>query len=232
MVSDRQLFLHEEIMLLALRDREGTVAASGTYSYAIGGAALAELLLAGRIAIQPEGKKRFVRLVDDRPFGDPLLDACLQRLATARKRAQLQAWVSRFAGTKNLKHLVAGRLAGKGVLRVAQDKVLGIFKRTVYPELDPRPERALVARLEKAISTDQNPVDARTAVLVTLAHRADLLKLVIDRKRLKQRHERIERIGNGDLIGKATGDAIQAMQAALMAATMVPVIVAATASTS
>jgi len=232
MISDRKLHLHEEIMLLALRDRKGTVAASSTYTYAIGGAALAEMLLVGRIAIQQERKKTFVRLVDGRPFADPLLDACLGKLAASRKRAQIRTWVTRFAGTKNLKHLVAGRLAGKGILRVDQDKVLGIFTRTVYPELDPRPERALIARLEKAIFTDQNPVDVRTAVLVTLAHRADLLKLVIDRKRLKQRRERIERIGNGDLIGKATGDAIQAMQTALMAATMVPVIVAATASTN
>lgn len=38
MTADRNLYLHEEIMLLALRDKEGTVASGTMYNFAIGGA--------------------------------------------------------------------------------------------------------------------------------------------------------------------------------------------------
>ena len=41
---DNTLLLHEEIMLLALRDEEGTVVSGTMYQYAIGGAILADLL--------------------------------------------------------------------------------------------------------------------------------------------------------------------------------------------
>ena len=62
------LYLHEEIMLLALRDEEGTVEFGSMYGYALGGAILAELLLAGRISVE-EGKRKLVNLVSDEPIG-------------------------------------------------------------------------------------------------------------------------------------------------------------------
>ena len=52
MRREHSLHLHEEIMLLALRDREGTVVSGTMYSYAIGGAVLAELLIEKRIDVE------------------------------------------------------------------------------------------------------------------------------------------------------------------------------------
>ena len=51
------LFLHEEIMLLALHDEKGTVAWGTYYQYALGGAILAELLLNNLISIEVSKKK-------------------------------------------------------------------------------------------------------------------------------------------------------------------------------
>ena len=45
MIDRDRLTLHEEILLLALRDEEGTIASGTNYSYALGGAILAELIL-------------------------------------------------------------------------------------------------------------------------------------------------------------------------------------------
>ena len=219
-------------MLIVLRDREGTIAASDRYQYAIGGAVLAELMLHERIDIETDKKKQYARVLDTRSLHDPLLDTCLARMAAAKKRAQLQTWVSRFAGTKNLKHLVAGQLVQRGILRVSQDKVLGIFRRTIYPELDPRPERQLNEQLERAILGEKNDVATRTAILISLAGSADLLKLVIDKKELKRRKQRIAQISNGELTGKATRAAIEAMQAAVMVACIMPAIMASTTATS
>ena len=49
------LFLHEELLLLALRDGKGTIAGS-FYQQAMAGGILSELLLGERIRIR-EGKK-------------------------------------------------------------------------------------------------------------------------------------------------------------------------------
>ena len=75
--SQVPLYLHEEIMLLALRDEKGTVEFGTNYVHAICGAILAELLMAGRISVA-EGKKKLVNPVSDEPLGDPVLDECLQ----------------------------------------------------------------------------------------------------------------------------------------------------------
>jgi hypothetical protein len=57
--NHQPLFLHEEIMLLALRDETGVMESGAWYSFAMGGAILSELLLAGRVEI--DGGKKPVR---------------------------------------------------------------------------------------------------------------------------------------------------------------------------
>ena len=228
MTAQENLYLQEEIMLLALRDEEGTIAAGGTYQYAIGAAVLAELLMSQRIVVDQSGKRKLVNLVNPAPLGEPLLDRCLEKITTAKRRAALQTWVSRFAGVKNLKHLVAQGLCRRGILRADEDKVLLIFTRKIYPEVNPEPERRLIERLRQAIFTDTADVDPRTVVLLSLANSADVLRVVFDRKMLKSRKARIEQIVNGEITGKAAKEAIQAMQAAVMVACIMPAIMTAT----
>lgn len=231
MTSRKRLYLHEEITLLALEDRKGTVSSGSLHNFAVGGAVLAELLFEKRIDIEEARKKRFARILNPTPIGEPLVDECLAKIAGAKKRAQLQAWVSKFANMKNLRHRIAERLAGHGILRVDKDKVLGIFTRKIYPEIDPGPERELIAKLREAIFGDSGDVQPRTVVLLSLAQSADLLKFVFPKKELKTRKARIEQVINGEMTGKAAKEAIQAMQAAVMVACIMPAIIAATAAT-
>ena len=230
MRSQNGLFLHEEVMLLALRDEEGTVASGTMYQYAIGAAVLAELLLNERLTVEQIRKRKLVNLVNSMPLGDPLIDECLEKIGRAKRRAVLQTWVSRFAGVKNLKHRVARRLCDRGILRASEDKILLIFTRKIYPEINPEPERELIERLRQAIFTDIEDIDSRTMILVSLAKSVGLLKVVFDKKELKRRKARIERIIKGEITGKAAAEAIQAMQAAIMVACITPAITAATVS--
>ena len=87
--------------------------------------------------------------------------------ATTASRS-LAARASRIAGTSKLNHRIARELCNKGVLRADEDKVLLVFTRTVYPELNPVPERKLIERLEKAIFGQQREIDPRTVVLLSL----------------------------------------------------------------
>ena len=184
----------------------------------MGGAILAELLVAERLrAVQVKKKKHLVEVVDATPLGEPLLDECLGRVAAAKRRASLETWVSRFAGLKGLKHRVAASLVDRGVLRAERDTVMLLFSRTVYPEADPGPERELEARLEAAIFGDGTEIGPRTVVMIALAKAADLLRHHFDKRALKGRQARIEALVNGDLTGAATAAAIQAAETATSA---------------
>ena len=222
MTIQSSLFLHEEIMLLALRDEEGTIASGTMYQYAIGAAILAELLLNQRIALDETRKKKLINLISSTPLGEPLIDQCLEKIGNAKRRASLQTWVTRFAGVKNLKHRVAQRLCDRGILRADEDKILLLFTRKIYPELNPIPEKRLIERLRQAIFTDSRDIDPRTVVLVSLADSTGLLKEAFGKKVLKGRKARIKEIINGEMTGKAAKEAIQAVQAAVMVACIMP----------
>lgn len=221
------LSLPEEIMLLALHDEKGTVALESRYPYAVGGAVLAELVMRERVRLEKSGKKMLVRLTSSRPTGRPFLDDCLERINDDTRLRPAETWVSRFAETKQLKHRLAQQLCDRGILRADEDKILLLFTRQVYPEVDPRPEKELVERLRRAIFTN-GEVDPRTAVLVSLAHHSGLLPNAFDKKKLKDRKVRIERIGEGDATSEATKQAIEAMQAAVFVACVLPAIIVTT----
>jgi len=219
MGTRKELYFYEEIMLLALRDKEGTFAADNTsFLYTLGGSLLAELLLLEKISIDEiKKKKKLVNLDSSTPMGDSVLDECLERLRNAKRRGALNTWVSRFAGLKKLKHRAAQQLCRRGIVRADEGKVLLIFKRKVFPELDPGPERALVERLRNAIFSEMEELDPRTTILVALADKAGVLKNVFDKKELKARKKRIEMIGEGEMTAAAVKEVVQATQAAVMA---------------
>ena len=218
------LFLHEELMLLALKDDKGTVVSGTMYAHAMGGAVLAELLMAERVAIRNEKRRSYVDVVRRTQMNDPLLDEWLREMATAKRPGQVVHWVGKIAGTRSLRHRVARQLARRGVLRVSEDRVLLVFSRTVYPEVDPAPEQEILGRLETAIFEDGD-VDPRTAILAALAHHSGLLKIAFDRKRLRSRKARLKAIAEGSVAAKATAEAIEAVQAAIATAAVVSTVV-------
>lgn len=224
MKKNEALSLPEEIMLLALHDEAGTIQAGAMYQYALGGALLAELLMRRRVQLD-ESKNKKVHLLNAKPLGDPLLDEGLIKLQAARKPAAAQTWVSRFAGVKNLKHRLAEQLVDRGILRADESKVMMLFSRRVYPEVDPEPERQLIEHLQQAIFTERDHLEPRTVVLIALADSVGLLKNAFDKKDLKGRKDRIARIVKGEAMAEATMEAIEAVQAAVMVACILPTII-------
>ncbi len=224
------LHLHEEITLLALRDKEGTMQASSGYGYAAGGAMLAELLLTGRLGVDADSKRQWAKVLSSEATGDPILDECMDKVVTAKRRAVLQTWVSRFAGIRQLKVRIAERLCRKGILKADEDKVLWFFRRRIYPEVNPAPEKRLIERMRKAVTSGDRELDPRTVAIISLAKSTGLLKPALGKQLVQRRKARIEKIVKGDIAGKATQEAIAAMQAAIMAATVIPTVIATTGS--
>lgn len=219
MDRDDGLFLYEEMMLLALRDKEGTIAADEMgFSYALAASLLADLLFLERVGLEQVKKKRMVNVENPTPIRDPLLEECLERLRSAKRRAHLATWVTRLARLKKLKHRAALQLCRRGILRLDEGKVLLLFRRKIFPELDPGPERELVERLRRAIFTDDPDVDPRTCVLVSLADKGGVLRNVFDKRALKGRRSRLERIAEGEVLSATVKEVVRSMQAALAAA--------------
>ena len=227
-----ELYPHEQLMLLALRDDKGTLESKASmHSYALGGALLAELSIHGRIRID-DTKKAMVDLADRRPLGEPVIDDCLERVVTAKRRARASTWVQRFANMKRLRHRVAAGLCRQGILRDDEDTVLLFFTRKVYPTIDPRPERELLDRLRDAVLGDAPGIDPDVALVVTVANASGLLAAHVDKATLKRRKRRLEAIADGDLVGAATKQAVQAAQQAAMAAVSAATAAAVVSSTS
>lgn len=217
------LHLYEKAMLLILKDQEGTVGVP-MWQYALGGALLAELFLEERLKVT--GENGAVSVAKSKLMGDSLLDECLDLVKTSKKPRNSQHWVLKFAGIKNLHARVATGLAQRGILRADKDKVLLIFTRKIYPEVDPKPERELIAQLEQAIFGDAEDLDPHTAVLVGLGHKTNLLHGTFDTKRLKGRKDRMDAIAEGEFAGKAAGEALASAQAAaFVCCIIVPTII-------
>lgn len=230
MTSNPNLHLYEEILLLALKDKTGSTHFGINYQFALAGAVVAELLLAKKISIQHEKKKKFVVATTTKTMGDPILDEALAKLRKARRREQVRTWVHRIANLPRLKNKAAESLVRKGVLRLEESKVLLIFTRRLYPEINPKPERALLSRMEDAIFTDKQELDPHTLVLISICESTGMLKPLFDRKKLKARKGRIKEIVSGNLVGQATKEAVEAMQAAVMVATIIPAVTVAATS--
>ncbi len=230
-MRDPQLLLHEELTLLALHDEKGTIAA-GFASFGIAGAIVAELLLEERIRIDESRRRKLVEIRDTRRIGDPVVDECLGRIRDAKRRASLQTWITRLSNLPRLRHRTAERLCERGILTADERQLLFVFKRRIYPEVDPGPEREIIERLRAAIFGNDREVEPRTVVLASLAQAVSLLNPIFGRRELRSRKQRLKSLAQGDLIGRATSNAVEAAKAAVAAAAIMPTIIAATASHS
>ena len=151
---------------------------------------------------------------------------------SAKRRASIQTWVSKFAGLKNLKHRIATQLYERGILQVAEDKVFLFFTRKIYPEINPEPEKALIERLRNAIFTNTMDKDPWTVILLSLANSAGRLKLGFDKKEPRSRKARIKQIVHGETVGEVAKEAIEAMETAVVINTVITSSVVTTTNSS
>jgi hypothetical protein len=218
------LYLHEEFILLALKDEAGTVATSESIEYPLAACLISELILQKRTELDKTKKKPRVIFVNEKSLHDPILDEALEKIKDSKKPKKLDEWVEILANMKKLKHRTAIQLCKRGILHADEDKVLLIFNRKIYPELDPAPERRLVERLREAIFTDTEDINPRDAVLIALAQQTHLLGRKFDKKELQAREGRIKEISEGSLTAGAAKEAQEAMNTVLFVAVIMPII--------
>ena len=214
------LRLHHELLLLALHDDKGTVQVSGMLDLGIAGALFCELIFEERVELRPEGRRGrpLTTVLSRATFGDEVLDEALRRLIDAKRRANPQNTVISLSRMKKLRARTAVALCRRGILRESEDRVLWLFRRRIYPTVDPKPEAALIDRIRTAIEQPEVEVEPRTALLVTLANLVGALRPIYSRKELRTHKARLKQLKSlGGAGSEATHKAIEAAQAAMAA---------------
>lgn len=192
-MADGRLTVPEQVLLLVLTDRTASLLRDTHFNYALGGAVLTELLLAGRIELEATETQRLVTVVDETPTGDPVLDDGLGQIIGATRRSNPRRWVDRFADHDELHMRVARQLCRKDVLDEHPDRVVLVFRRLVFADLDPEVQEEVTGKVRDAIFGDDT-VDARVALTAVLARAGDILKAVFDEDEVAEHEERIENL--------------------------------------
>ncbi|MFB9234732.1 GPP34 family phosphoprotein [Plantactinospora siamensis] len=222
------LTLADELALLSYDVDGRSQVGRPTLDYALAGAVVLELTLAGRLDLA-DGR---VRVADPAPTGHPVLDAALSRAADERRPQKPKDLVNRLS--KGLLDQVLDGLVAAGVLERRQERVLGLIPRTRFPSphgVEPQAETEARQRLTAAVLAD-GPVEPRTAALCGLVRAAGMERKVFPDQSRRQVNARLAEISAGDWASDATRRVIQEMQAATIAAITAATVASTTSASS
>jgi hypothetical protein len=220
--------LPERLLLLSLDDDGQPRDPRSALSYALAGAAIAELLLAGRLAHR-DGRLQVDSAV---PTGDPVLDEVLGQVEAEPRPRKLSWWVSRLGGGGGWRrpavrnHLI-DHLTSTGVLAKGQERVLGLFPVTRHPPAEPTADDQARAAVRAVLVGGREP-DEATASLVALVEASGLVDACVERSERRQARQRAKQIAAGDQVGEA----VRRVQQEVMAAITVAIAASAAASAS
>jgi len=224
-MTNRPLYLHEEVLLLGLNDEKGLPEHGTRMMPALAGAIIGEYFDAGRIRTVKSGREEVVEVVDGEAFGYPLLDEYLETIRESKKARPAKFWAGIFGVKGDLYPRTAQGLCDLGVLGEHEQKFLSIVMRRTYPEVDSTREDQLVERLRAAIFSEDRVIEPRTQMIVAIANQTRLLHAHFEKDELARRKDRIEAITKGDLAGDVVQGAIAAANVSLFMTRLVPMMV-------
>jgi len=209
---EHELTLPEELLLLVYDDERGSTW-STSLETGLGGAVQLDLSLRGRVDVR-DGD---LVVLDGTPTGEPVLDAALAEVAATSRPKPPKRWLGALG--KDARAASLERLVDRGVLRREDDRVLGLFARTRYPEADGGPEDRVRQRLHDAVVVGTTP-DARTAALASLVRALRLRGEVFRGQDRRATDRRLEELSEGDWAGAAVKRSLdEVMMTTVMVAT-------------
>ena len=208
------LTMLEEVVLLAVDEKSGSLRSSREYStaYALVGAAFFDLALAGNVDTDTET----IRIIHTKPTGSAVLD---QILADLDKRPDLKTardWIEAMYRSYDLEGAALKSLIDQGILRHEKSKFLWIIDVESFPVVDNQPQQHVSLRLAKAILGDEIP-ETRDIMLVSIAESCGLLNYVLSETTIRLRSARIEMLGNIETISRKVNAAIAGLEASVRA---------------
>ncbi len=184
--------LGEDLVLLAIRPGNGTLAARERIPYGLRGSELVRLAASGRVGITND---RIV-VLDAGPTGDERLDAALASLTGARRPPRPKAWVG-HPGARICDAYLA-RLAAAGAIREERGKVLGFITVVRWRVTDAARAADARARLD-AIVHATGPVSTAQAAFAGLAGASGLGPVLYPGAAGRPLRKRLDQIAQGEL---------------------------------
>ena len=214
------LNLMEELLLLALREKgeKGRVKFTGVdLRYGLAGAALTELSLQGKIEWS---KHKLLRVQDETPGPDPLLNDILAELVKARRPKNLSYWINTLGEKgKHYQKQIIANLVTKGFLQVEDGRYLWVIPYQVYTQSNASAKYQVKHRL-RAIVLAGEKQDEYSAALLSLVQAIGLLDHVFTVDEIKSACKRVETLVQDDAIGAAVTEVLQDIAAAATAAAL------------
>lgn len=198
--------LGEDLVLLAIRPGNGTLAARERIPYGLRGSELVRLAASGRVGITGD---RIV-VLDAGPTGDERLDAALASLAGARRPPRPKAWVG-HPGARICDAYLA-RLAAAAAIREERGKVLGFIPVVRWRVTDAARAADARARLD-AIVHATGPVGTAQAAFAGLAGASGLGPVLYPGAAGRPLRKRLDQIARGELTRDASEAAREAESA-------------------
>lgn len=226
------MILAEEVALLLVHDASGRfLVDTQRLDLALAGSVLLELAATGRVDVAERGEPvKAGRLVvrDPRPVGDPLLDEALRRIGAAKPRTP-EAMLPELR--KGLRDEVLARLVGQGLLRASERRAFGLFRVRSWPSTGSGTQRALRTAFFEVLVSGRAPTP-REAGLVSMVHAVDGVPKVLGPVGVSARElrRRAKAVGAGGIADKAVRRAIDAVNAATIAAVTAATTVSVTSS--
>jgi hypothetical protein len=216
------LILAEQTLLIVLDDRKGRD--STDWGSDPGLAAALLLDLARLELVDVDGDEKIVA-AEGRDPGHELLRQAHAAIRDSSKRRDAKGWVDRLPRElKPLRTRLAERLVERGILAAESSKALGLVPRTRYPTVDEAPERELRERL-RAVLVDGRDPSAEEALLLGLLEPLGLVDPLVERGERRAARRRAKAVAEQGLAGTAVRDSVRAVQAAVVTAVVVPVVV-------
>lgn len=211
-----KLTLCEEILLLCLDDQSGRMRSmpERALDYALGGAVLADLTLAGAVRAKTEG----CEILSDEPAfeEEPVLERAL-RIIRELPEASLNNWLNALAGeAKDIRSDALTRLVDRGILRRDEDEFLWVFRSERYETLDLSEEIEVQQRIRAVVLDPQRGPSREESILVALIEVCQLGRLMFSHAELERSQERIREIAGQDCIGRAVRRALTEIQRAML----------------
>ncbi|RRQ29504.1 GPP34 family phosphoprotein [Rhodococcus sp. Eu-32] len=220
----------EDVFVLLVDDVSGRPIVDSTkFPRVLAGAVVLELAMSGAVRLTGKGEQvRDGRLVvSGPPPQDELLARAHAFVGTQKTPPKPQKVIEKLQ--RNLNKELGSRLAAQGSVIEERKNVLGLFPTTTWPARDTTHENRLRQWIGSAIVDGTTPT-APISALISLLSAVDAIHKVLPGVDKKAAKKRAKEIAEGDWAGAAVRKAVQDVNAAVMAAVIVPSIVATGAS--
>ncbi len=224
-----KLTLYEQMVLLALDDKQGNIICADYYlQYTVSGAILLELMMAKCISL--EEKTNLIHYTQPYFGSSTILHEAIDLINTADKPKNINHWLETFKNKiKNIHHRIIEGLIAKDILEEKDGKFL-FFKYKTYPTHDPLVEHILKEKV-RYIVLNKDSSDFNLVLVARLAKACELFRVIFRPEELSKATKYVDRLDLAFGVDTVVKTSIDAITTCIVMCTMAATMAATSAAT-